>query len=189
MTPRSGLGLFELLVALALLAMIAAGLAGSLTLAIGLFDRTSVTQDDAMLATRTRLRGWLATAAPPTRLVPFPARFIGVEDGFSFVTVSDTPFAPDATALRVAVQVTDDTLRLTATALDDTGNVMDTWTTLVPVTIPLSVSYFDETREPARWRARWTRQAALPSLVRIAPASPRDAGEDWPEFVARTVLR
>ena len=188
MNARSGLSLFELLVALALLALITAGLAGALGMAVRVWDRAAgLYALSEEIALRGRLRSWLEQATPPTRLTPFPAGLTGSADGLSFVTLAETPFAPDAAALRVTVSREGDRLTLLAETLDDEG------TTLSRIEGPLArgiaprFAYYDDMAQPPAWRDSWENTDTLPALVRIT--AEEGSTPDWPDFVVRPVLR
>ena len=119
---RAGLSVLELLVALALLALIAGGLAGGMGLGLRLFERARALEALAPeLALRTQLRAWLAAALPPDRIEGMPTPFEGRPDGMGFHTARPTPFAPEAALLRVEVRVEDDALVLEAVALGADG--------------------------------------------------------------------
>ena len=84
---RAGLGLLEVLISLALLALIAGGLSGALGLGLRLNERSqaAVAEQDE-LALRARLRHWLMTAIPPERITHVPAVFEGAPDVVTFTT-------------------------------------------------------------------------------------------------------
>ncbi len=187
MNSRSGLSLFELLVALALLALIATGLAGALGLAVNVWDRSTTLSTSAEeVALRSRLRIWTRQAIPPSRLTPFPAQFVGNTDGFSFVTLSETPFAPDAAALRVSVAVSGTQMSLTAQSIDDEGAEIRRIEGLLATEITPRFSYYADTDELPNWRDTWEDTSHLPTLVRIEAAE--GSTPDWPDFVVRLVL-
>jgi len=184
MTSRSGLSLFELLVALALLALIATGLAGALGMAVNVWDRSAnLVASAEEVALRSRLRIWLRNATPPTRLTPFPAKFIGSPDGLSFVTLSDTPFSPEAAALRVTVTASGRSLSLTAQSIDDEGATISNIEGILAEDISPRFSYYAPDTDPPDWQDTWENTAHLPALVRIE--APEGSVPEWPDFVVR----
>lgn len=183
--PRAGLSLFELLLSLALLALIAAALSGSLSLGLRLYERAdrNAPELDA-LTLRLQLRYWLDHAAPPHLLTPFPIGFDGRPEQLIFTTLAETPFAPDASALRVDIALQDYALRLTATALDHDGEDIDSWTRdLATEASGLRIRYYQPGDPTGQWLDTWPPGTALPALVRIelAPGST----PDWPELTQR----
>ena len=101
-TRQTGLSLFELLIALALLAFIAMALASSFSLGGRLFVKSAqIAALSDELALRSRLRGWLGAATPPSLLTGFALKFEGKSDQLTFVTLTPTPFAPDAAGMAI----------------------------------------------------------------------------------------
>ncbi|MEQ6204729.1 prepilin-type N-terminal cleavage/methylation domain-containing protein [Sulfitobacter sp. HNIBRBA2951] len=187
MNSRSGLSLFELLVALALLAMIATGLAGALGLAVSVWDRSATISASAEeIALRSRLRIWTRQAIPPSRLTPIPAQFVGHTDGFSFFTLSETPFAPDAAALRVSVTTSGTQILMTAQSIDDEGAEVSRVEGILATGISPRLSYYSDTASPPGWQDTWEDTSRLPTLVRIE--APDGSAPDWPDFVVRLRL-
>ncbi|WP_421700982.1 type II secretion system protein GspJ [Aliiroseovarius sp.] len=184
-SPRAGLSLFELLLSLALLALIAAALSGSLSLGLRLYERADQNAPELdALTLRLQLRHWLDRAAPPHLLTPFPAGFNGGPEQLTFTTLAETPFAPKAAALRVGITLQDDTLRLTATALDHEGKEIDSWTRdLATGAMGLRIHYYQPGEPTGQWLDTWPPGTALPALVRIE----LDPGStpDWPELTQR----
>ncbi|MGC1495033.1 MAG: prepilin-type N-terminal cleavage/methylation domain-containing protein [Sulfitobacter sp.] len=188
MTPRSGLSLFELLVALALLALIATGLVGALGLAVNVWERSAaISASTEEIALRSRLRIWLRQATPTSRLAPFPVRFAGQTDGFTFVTLSETPFAPEAAALRIGVTASGNTLTLTAQAIDDDGSGLSQIDGILAENITPRFSYYSKTANPPVWQETWDDTAQLPDLVRIQ--APEGSTPEWPDFVVKLLLQ
>lgn len=189
MTPRAGLSLFELLIALALLALLTVGLGAALNIGAQLYMRTAALGSSAEeIALRTRLRLWLAEATPPGQLLPFPVGFLGEPTEMRFTTLAETPFAPDAAGLSVTVSAEDGSLRLVAETLSDDGDVIASFDLVLASEVSdLRISYFDALTEPPGWRDRWDDRARLPDLVRIEAAP--GSTPPWPEFTVRPRLR
>nr|WP_246252547.1 type II secretion system protein GspJ [Sulfitobacter algicola] len=151
-------------------------------LGIRLYDRSaqiSVHADE--LTRRVRLRDWLASSISETQLVPFPTELQGNGDGFTFVTLKPSPFAPDAAALRVSVSVQDDALMLSAEAINDENETLQVFAgPLLTATADVRFSYYDA--EEQAWQNDWT-SPALPALVRVE--TDIQTTPNWPEFTVR----
>jgi len=187
-SSRSGLSILELLVSLALLALIAGGLASSLTLGLRLFERSdTLAETSDTLAVRARLRVYLSQATPPSRLMPIPIAFTGSETEFEFTALNATPFAPEAAALRIRVGRAGNSLEARFITLDHDGNSLNTWLQdLAELNGGLAISYYSANDPDAGWQGTWTNSARLPDLVRIE----MDKGSipEWPEFTVRLRL-
>lgn len=185
---RSGLSLFEMLIALALLALIAAGLAGALSLGVRLSDRSTTLDKFANEITlRLKLRTWLEVASVPQKGSPFPQGFNGSTNAFSFLTFSETPFAPNAAAMHIRVWGQKPALFLQVSTLDDDGKVIDQFEELLADRVEnLLVQYYDTRATPPGWQYAWTDQTRLPDLVRIQ--MDRGSLPDWPEFTVKPRL-
>jgi len=186
---RSGLSLFELLIALALLALLTAGLAAALNIGTSLYSRTAnIGALAEEIAMRSRLRRWLSAATPPAVLAPFPTAFGGNLSAFEFITLVDTPFAPEAAALHVSVAFLGKSLTLTATTIGDDGESLTRYEHILARDIEqVEIAYFDALAEPPVWQDHWNDTTRLPDLVRIT-AAPGSTPE-WPEFTVRPQLR
>lgn len=184
---NTGMTLLELLVSLALLAIITAGLASTLNLSLQLYDRAETADElSEELVLRGNLRRWLMAAHPPSRLTHLPDEFTGDAERLTFTTLADTPFAPLTAMLRITVAMETDMLSLTIEHLDDDGSVIDAETrTLVEQWQGGQISYFQDGDDP-RWVDQWTDTARLPRLVKIE-AEP-DIHPNWPVFVVRPRL-
>ncbi|MBO6603899.1 MAG: prepilin-type N-terminal cleavage/methylation domain-containing protein [Roseicyclus sp.] len=188
-TSQTGLSLFELLIALALLAVIAVGIASAFGLGVRLYDRTGALGELAPeLAARTQLRTLMALATPPTQIATFPIVFEGETDALSFITRATPAGLSDAAALRVSVNQNGTELVMEIASLQDDGMVRQVWA--FPLTLtsaPAEFSYFDDRTVPPEWRTTWDDENALPALVRITV--PEGARPEWPDFTVRPVLR
>jgi prepilin-type N-terminal cleavage/methylation domain-containing protein len=142
MTRRAGLSLFELLIALALLALLSAGLAGALDMTLRLHDRVRATPEASEAAgLRIRLRNWLAAPVSPQRIVPYPTDLIAREDRLEFTTTHARDFAPGAAALRIVLTPQGQDLTMAITALDDDGEPLETYDAKLPGTDPVRFRY------------------------------------------------
>lgn len=184
---KAGMTLLELLIALALLALITGGLASSLSLSLRLYDRAQALDEVSdEIALRGNLRRWLMSALPPSRLTHIPGEFEGDADSLSFLTLADTPFAPMTALLQISVAAEADQLIMALNHLDDTGVVIQTERrVLLEDWNGGTFQYFDDGDEPG-WRNQWLDQPSLPRLIKIA-AEPFSTS-NWPDFVVRPRL-
>ena len=178
----AGLSLLELLVSLALLALIAAGLAGAFGVGTQVYDRArALNEHQEELAARRQLRSALAQALPLYRITHFPNSFVGAPDRLQFVTLKETPYAPDASALKVEVLWASNNLTMQVEAIDDTGAVLASWDhTLARDVRNVSFQYLDNSGDTPDWAPVWTGAPNLPALVQITGerGAPR-----WVDFV------
>lgn len=185
---RSGMTLLELLVALVLVAVIAAGLAASTSLGVQVLTRTEVLDDtNPQIALRTRLRQWMRTATPPSRLAGFETGLTGDASGLSMTTLSPALFAPDSAAVQINLFVAEDVFRMHVTSLDDDGAPLETHERVLAEGLTnLTISYYSDDPTNPGWRAGWDDPNRLPRLVRVTA----DAGSTpaWPEFTVRLAL-
>ncbi|WP_139212295.1 PulJ/GspJ family protein [Jannaschia pohangensis] len=182
------MSLLETMIALAMMALIATALAGTLQLSLRSHDRSMILEEDGpAIARRVQLRRWLTQAAPQTLVTSLPKAFEGKSREMSFLTFASTPFAPDAAALRVTVVMNGGVLILRAEAIDDDGDVLETFDgPLAEDGGDAAFAYFDADAEPPAWRATWTADDGIPDLVRIE--IPEGSRPRWPEFTVRPDL-
>ena len=183
--PRAGLSVLELLLSLALLALIATALSSALSLALQLRERSDRLQvESAPLTARIRLRLLINDAMPPTQITPFPGHFEGNSAGFSFTTLAVARSFPDAAALRVTVKVQGVGLVLQIEEMDDDGGVIARHNyTLLDSSDGVVFDFYDLEAEPPAWTPEWRYPERLPRLVRITSGT-----QAWPDFVAHLTL-
>ena len=188
LNSKSGLSLFELLIALALLAFISMALASSFNLGSRLFVKsTQIAALSDELALRSRLRNWLEAATAPSLLTGFNLKFEGQSKGMHFVTLTPTPFAPDAAGLAISVKTVDKTLLLTAIAFDDDGQELTTYSgVLAKHANGIRFSYYATEGEMRGWQNTWSNTRRLPDLVRIE-VGPKSQPA-WPELTVRMLM-
>lgn len=184
MKPNGGLSLLELLVALAIMAVIGAGLAQSFGLGIRVWEtsRSIQTQQEPLIL-RTTLRDWIEQMTPPNRLLPQDNTFTGDQNGFAFLTLAATPFEAQAAALRINVWGSNAGLDMTLTYLDDNGDGIRSETRHLSDGQPV-FSYYSQTPNMDDWLEIWTSKSIIPSLIRIEIQT-----SDWPEFTVAPMLR
>ncbi|WP_170574693.1 prepilin-type N-terminal cleavage/methylation domain-containing protein [Ruegeria atlantica] len=188
MNARSGLSLFELLIALALLALIAIGLSGALSFAVAVYDRVRLDpQQYEQVALKARLRSWLANATPPTGIAPYPVEFVGAATRLEFTTTHAKGFALEAAALRVLVESDGGDLLITITEMDDDGETLATHTEIVAQDISPALSFFDSHLDDSAWGGTWSDASRLPDLVRIQATKNDNA--NWHTFIVKPLLK
>ncbi|MEE9455327.1 MAG: prepilin-type N-terminal cleavage/methylation domain-containing protein [Paracoccaceae bacterium] len=180
----SGLTLLELLVALAIMAIIAAGLAQTLGQGIRVWEASKTVQSrQEPIILRTHLRNWVEQAVAPNRLLPHDNSFSGNNMGFSFLTLHRTPYNALAAAQRIRVYATIDKLFVTIAYLDDAGDQISNETRQLSDSTAI-FSYFIRTSEGGEWTPKWSDEPTLPDLIRIESLDP-----NWPEFTVAPLLR
>lgn len=180
---RSGVTLLELLLSLALMALIAVGLASTLGLGTRVWEQSKRqvgAQEQIVL--RTRLRTWLSQSVSPTRLLPFDHQFTATDQEFSFVTLAETPHEPNAAALLVSVKIVEDETVLSLSYLGDSGSSVKSEDRVLYADEAV-LAYFDPIN--LEWVYDWDNAYVLPSLVKIEAVNDSRA---WPLFVAETGL-
>ncbi len=181
MNRRAGFSLLELLVALALLAIIGAGLASAMRLGTETYSRAQSLGRGDSGAARAQLRRLMERATPPNLLTPFPKEFDGTGQSLTFVTLAPIGIARDAAGLKVSVSRENLALIATIEPFDDEGAVLRRYTApLASGVTSVALSYYSE----GEWKEEWSNSATLPELVRISAE-----GEDvfWPEFTVELV--
>ena len=183
-----GLSLMELLVALALVAVISGALATTTNFGVQLLNRTqSIQEASPQIALRSRLRHWLIAATPPTRLAEFPTDLSGTATQVSFTTTTPTPFAPNSAALRITINATGDELQLTIEEMGDIGDVLETHHRVLSAGLTNGkISYYSNEADPAGWQDTWDNPAHLPSLIRVT--GDEGSTPSWPEFTVQLAL-
>lgn len=188
MNARSGLSLFELLIALALLALIAVGLSGALSFAVAVYDRAHLDPKQyEQIALKARLRSWLSNATPPTGIAPYPVDFFGAATRLEFTTTYAKGFAPNAAALRVLVEIDGSDLLITITEMDDDGQTLAAHKGIVAQGINPKFSFFEARTDERVWDETWSDASKLPDLVRIEAT--RNDNANWHTFIVRPLLK
>lgn len=184
---RTGLTLLELLVGLALLATILTALLAATRLGANLLDRSQeMDTEQAIIAARVRLRGWLQTAQPPNLITNLPISFEGTASNFSFVTLSRASFAADAAAIRVNVAIGRDDLSLIVQSLDDDGGVFGELPLELYPSSDFTFSYWDAFADNPDWQTEWAVEGRVPNLVKIEATTNEIL--DWPTFIVAPAL-
>lgn len=181
---NSGLSLLELLVSMALIAVIAAGLAQSMGQGIRVWEVSKTVQArQEPIILRTALRSWIEQAVPPNRTLPYDNSFSGSNNEFTFLTLQATPYNSLSAAQRIHVFATTSSLNITISYLDDSGKQVSS-TSRVLMDSTATISYFLEASDGGRWVSSWANDAELPRLVRI-----ESTASNWPDFTVAPLLR
>lgn len=161
--------MLELLVSLALLGLIAAGLAGAFGLGLQVFDRAQRLETTwPEIAARRQLRAYLLQAAPANRTTSFPTSFVGTPAKLEFVTLADAPFAPNSAALAIALKQQNNALILQVTVLDDSGLARETSTHPVSRDVRnVQIRYLTRDNDELVWVTDWQSEMGLPALIDV----------------------
>ncbi|WP_395541054.1 type II secretion system protein J [Neotabrizicola sp. sgz301269] len=183
-STKAGITLFETLIALAIMSMLAILLTSGLGFGIRYLDRsTSLSAAVDQALARRALRDWLehALLAP----VPLDNRplFIGSATELRFLAeATDLRFWPGAA---VDVRLGQDSARLYTNGISaDQSTEIEVMVDLAAPDARLSFEYWGQRRsdQDARWGKDWPEGAGLPQLVRITFGS---ASGDLPPMVVR----
>ncbi len=185
---KRGLSLLELLVALALLAVITVGLITTTSLGVRLLDRTQeISKNQNEIALRIRLRSWIKNISSPTLLSNIPSGMFGTDRRLSFNTFAATPFHGQAAAMNVVLEQEGSDLTMALSFLDDVGSVLDQdRRVLLRDVTELKISYFDGTQDQPNWITEWSEETRLPQLIRIT--ANQGTTPPWPEFTIAPIL-
>lgn len=175
MTRNGGFTLLEMLVALALTALVALALAAGIGTTRRGWDGIAAAGQDAAPAALALVRRQLAQAAP---LVAGRSGFSGGPDWVGFVAPSPSP-ALDGVLYRQRLEARGDGLWLTWQNLD--GGTVHQRRLLAGVTP--AFAYYGE----AGWQNSWSDPERLPRLVRLRLAGP-DPKRGWPDLLAQPMV-
>ena len=185
---QSGFSLMELLLSLALLAVISVGMLASLGLSIKIYDRSiEAGENAAQISHRLLLREWLSQAMAPSNKTAFPVVFDGSETYLSFVTQAETTFLPGAAAMRIELRGEDARLSFTAEILNMEGKVIDRLDGLLAENASdVRIAYYSAEEGKRGWQEEWTSAQGLPAgvLIIVTPGSQ----PNWPDFITRPVF-
>lgn len=182
---RDGMGLLELLVALAILGLIAAALVSALTLTLRYQARgQSVQVVEEPILLRSHLRRWIAAAERGNTDARFNLSFTGKETGFRFLTFAVPEYFAEATALIVEVTYKSGKAELTLIYLNKYEQVLSIEKRILIETPskPIFTYYSKRTG----WQNTWALPTQLPDLIKIEIEKSRLY---WPEFVVAPILK
>lgn len=179
-SANAGVTLLELLVTLAVLAMISTAVASTLGYAVRIYDRSAeIERRTQSVQSRVALRRWIVRAVPA-----FPTAasldFLGDTDGFRFVTGADTALSWDTGRLFVQVIARDGRTQMRLSPRADGAPVQDV--DLAPVS--LRFYYFGRIDGQLAWHERWDAPGSLPQLIRLSGDDPAI----WPDFIVAPML-
>lgn len=187
MKSNSGFTLLELLVSLALLAVIGVGLTGALQIGSRAYTASNEISEAAPeVASRALLRRLLSRAVSPSLLTPFPSPFEGSTNRLVFVTLEPLQFAAESAATRVTVSAEDAALLMRLESIDDTGEVLATYDRRLTKSFSVvKMSYFGDAEDGLAWGDTWDDMPTLPKLVSIEIAGAADPY--WPDFTVELI--
>ena len=184
MSNRAGFSVLELLIGLALLAVIGAGLAGAMRLGTETYNRAQVLGSDSdYVAARAQLRRFLGRAmVPAAGASDFPTEFTGSRTSFTFTTLVPMGFARDTAGAKITIALDEGTLTALIAPFDDDGRTIQSHTAVLAEDVShVEFRYFADNQ----WHQRWSGNASLPKLVQI------DLDDQtrpyWPEFTVELV--
>ena len=187
---NSGFSVVELLLSLALMSLIAIGLAGSLQMAGALLNRSEEFSKEnvATVALRVRLRDWLHSAVPTNYQGSAPAVFYGDQENLVFTTLVDTRIGANASFSEVTIDYANGEMTLGVIGFDGDGNAVASYSGVLAESISeASISFWDQKAQPPGWTNVWPPSKTWrPQLVRITGTTV--PATNWPEFVADLVL-
>ncbi len=184
MTRRAGFTLLELLVALAILAVVGAGLAGAMRLGAQTYTRARQLDSDMSSDSRGLFRRLASRATSPNLLTPFPKEFRGNAHELRFVTLAPFGFARDAAGLRVDLSVSGGALVASILPFDDDGEILTEYQSVLQDNADnVVISYFAD----GEWLDAWDQTSGLPALVSIDV--PGKSAQAWPDFTIELVYR
>ena len=187
--PRSGFTVLEMLVSMALMAMIAATLATTVSQGARVWERSKALPDmDSEILLRMELRDWLRHLKSPRLPLGHRQVFDGTAQTFSFLTTAylhALPLDAEAEITIAIVETGFDTgdVKLTITGLDRARKPAFTEErVLVEGLTNPRLEYYLPTRRnvPGEWRDYWNARRDAPALVAI-----RSDGDQtlWPDLV------
>ncbi|MCC7046315.1 MAG: prepilin-type N-terminal cleavage/methylation domain-containing protein [Alphaproteobacteria bacterium] len=200
MTPRahrrqSGMTLIELVVALGLLALLVAALAGALGVSArgSVLVETRAEQGEALRIAQSTLRRYLAQARPVRTIVNQRDQvvFAGVPDGLGFIAVMPPwPSGGGLYVVRIALEEAGGSRALVLTRQPTAGEgaALDAGAeraVLVQGVAGLRWSYFgvDEGARQGSWRPDWRGRNELPKLVRLELQFADPGMPAWPPLI------
>ena len=194
---QAGMSILELLIALALLAMIASILAGSISTGARVWERSkTLTAQDQRVVLRAELRRWIEAMKPPSRPTGLKQEALGTATRLQFLTSAFFAHHPPESEARVTLEVTGSAdrtgqvLKVTLEALDTDGSIAAREDRILAGTLSeASLRYYRAAAEqrPGGWQDAWTSQRALPALISIAAGA--GDGREWPVLTVRPDLQ
>ncbi|MEM1159375.1 MAG: prepilin-type N-terminal cleavage/methylation domain-containing protein [Pseudomonadota bacterium] len=183
---EAGFTVLELLISLAILAMIAATLATTISSGAQLWKRSATMPDrEQAIVLRAKLRTWIETAVPPERL-DLQQDFTGTATRMRFLTSTDLPNerGGEATWITVIVDESEPALSVVLETVTASGQIREVEERDL-INGQGRLLYFDGGSQ--NWVQVWEAADRLPDLVAIEAVPER--AEDWPPFVVGPVLR
>jgi len=186
---RSGFTVFEMMISLALMALIAASLASTVSQGARVWERSkTLPEDDTQILLRTELRDWIAAMKSPRLPQGHRQIFEGTDQRFRFLTTAWLHALPPDTEAEITIEIIEtgfDTgdIRLTITGLDRSRSPVFTEERILITDLrnPRLEYYLPARRNlPGEWRDYWTERRDAPGLLAIRS----DADQTrWPDLI------
>lgn len=186
---RSGFTVLEMMISLAIMAMIAASLAGTVVQGARVWERSNtLPAEDTQILLRMELRDWIANMKPPRLPHGHRQIFDGNDREFAFITTKFLHALPADTEAEIVIEIRDagfetGDVYLTINGLDyERQPVFTEERLLVAGLTNPRLEYYLPTRRnvPGDWRNYWTERRDAPALLAI-----RSDGDQthWPDLV------
>jgi len=192
---QSGLTVFELLIALVLLAMIGTILASTISTGARVWERSkSFPTADKTASLRLELRRWIEAAKPPQMPIGLKQEIVATPEKFQFLTTAFFDSHPPETEGRATItlaridQGNRTQIEITLDALDPSGAVAQTDTWIVAELVGSArLRYYQRSTnlDDGAWVETWAAPRILPALVSLDFETPT---RDWPKFTVRPRL-
>jgi len=184
MRREAGFSLLEVLVALALLAIIGASIVQTTSLAANVWRRTETFSEKTELAQiREKLRLWLETMKSPNALVGLRSEPEGDRKTFTFLTTTVLPISDALSEARITITAGDDEGLVTIELVRRSGDIVHTEERRL-TDAPIYIRYYDKIERD--WLDEWSVVGRLPDLISIEVSG--EPSESWPPLIVAPLV-